>query len=243
MKEWLNSTPITHRGLHDNKQVPENSMLAFSNAVEKGYGIEFDVYLTKDGKVIIHHDLSLKRSCGMNVKATDIDTDHLENYKLMNTEQAIPLLTDLLKMVDGKVFLVVEIKATLRVRQTCEAVWNILKDYKGAYCVESFQNSIVRWWKKHHPEVIRGQLYDPNRGLILYNRMIRMYKHCDFLAICIKSLPSKYFAKIKDKNPHLKFITWTVRTPKQLEVAEKCCDNYIFECDIKNTDNIPMPCV
>lgn len=241
MKDWLNNVPITHRGLHDNKQVPENSMLAFSKAVEKGYGIEFDAYLTKDGKVIIHHDLSLKRSCGMNVKAPNIDSNHLENYKLMNTEQTIPLLSDLLKLVDGKVFLVIELKATMRVKKTCEAVWNLLKDYKGAYCVESFQNSIVRWWKKHHPEVIRGQLFDPNRALLLYNRMIRMYRNCDFLAICIKSLPSKYFAKIRENHPDLKFITWTVRTPEQLEIAKRCCDNYIFECNIKNDNNIDLP--
>ena len=38
---------IAHRGLHKGKEIPENSMLAFQKAVEKNYGIELDITISK----------------------------------------------------------------------------------------------------------------------------------------------------------------------------------------------------
>lgn len=50
-----------HRGLHNNNSdAPENSAKAFLLAVEQNYGIELDVQLTKDEKVVIFHDVTLK---------------------------------------------------------------------------------------------------------------------------------------------------------------------------------------
>ena len=40
----------------------------------------------------------------------------------------------------------------------CPLVWEILKDYKGEYCIESFDPKIVAWFKTYHPHVLRGQL-------------------------------------------------------------------------------------
>ena len=52
-----------HRGLHDNaSDAPENSLAAFRKAVEKGFGIELDVQLTKDGEVVVIHDETIDRT-------------------------------------------------------------------------------------------------------------------------------------------------------------------------------------
>ena len=40
----------------------------------------------------------------------------------------------------------------------------VLKDYKGEYVVESFNPYYLSWWKKHRPDVIRGQLAIKNKG-------------------------------------------------------------------------------
>ena len=86
--------PIAHRGLHS-KDVPENSMQAFELAVEKGFNIETDVHLTKDGEVVCFHDFSLKRMLGgikggiSSVTLNDLKTD--DKYKLPNGE-TIPTL-------------------------------------------------------------------------------------------------------------------------------------------------------
>ena len=59
-------TPIAHRGLHDEIR-EENSISAFKAAIERGFAIETDVHLLRDGVVAVHHDNSLKRICGMDV--------------------------------------------------------------------------------------------------------------------------------------------------------------------------------
>jgi hypothetical protein len=48
--EKMKQYRYAHRGLYDNQNgIPENSLKAFERAVNKGYGIELDVQLSKDG--------------------------------------------------------------------------------------------------------------------------------------------------------------------------------------------------
>ena len=59
---FLKGRLIAHRGCHDiEKNVPENSMLAFDKAVENNYIIELDVHILKDGNIVVFHDDNLKR--------------------------------------------------------------------------------------------------------------------------------------------------------------------------------------
>ena len=146
-----------HRGLHDDV-LPENSMGAFKAAVEKGYGMEYDLQLTKDKKVVVHHDRSLKRVCGVEKSIGELSYDELKEIRLGNSEEVTPLFSDVLKMVDGRVPMVIEIKNYDKISELCSLVWDELKDYEGEYCIESFHPIIVRWFKKYHPEVVRGQL-------------------------------------------------------------------------------------
>ena len=63
LKELLKHR-YAHRGFHNKPKVPENSMTAFCHAAAHGFGIELDVHLTKDGRLAVIHDSSLKRTCG-----------------------------------------------------------------------------------------------------------------------------------------------------------------------------------
>ena len=54
------STLISHRG--ESFDAPENTLPAFRTAVERGFGFECDVYLSKDGKVYTFHDRNLRRT-------------------------------------------------------------------------------------------------------------------------------------------------------------------------------------
>ena len=63
-----------HRGLHDiEKGIPENSPAAFRAAVEAGYGAELDVQLSRDGQVVVFHDDTLDRVCGVHGNVCDFD--------------------------------------------------------------------------------------------------------------------------------------------------------------------------
>ena len=62
---WLTARPIAHRGFHDlNDKRWENTLSAFSAAIERGYAIECDVHLSADGVPIVIHDDDLRRLTG-----------------------------------------------------------------------------------------------------------------------------------------------------------------------------------
>ncbi len=235
--QWLTQTVFCHRGLHNNKDVPENSRAAFLRAAEQGFGSELDVYLTKDGRLIVHHDATLKRMCGINLSPYRI-TGKLEDYPLLDTKECIPLFSDVLKDLGDKGKLIVEIKTTSRVEATCKAVYDALKDFPGKWCIESFNWAITDWWVKHHPEVIIGQLYDTYSFQFYPVKLRKQYKKMDFLAIPVRKPREDYFKKIKAEHPEKLIVMWTIRTADNYKTALDTADNIIFECNDKNADYI-----
>lgn len=77
-------TLISHRG--ESLDAPENTMPAFRMAVERGFGFECDVYLSKDGKVYTFHDRNLRRTTnGANVKGcADVTWDEVSKLDVGN---------------------------------------------------------------------------------------------------------------------------------------------------------------
>lgn len=150
---------IAHRGFFDNEtEYPENSLPAFQRAVEAGYGIELDVQLTTDEKLVVFHDASLKRMCGIDRKVTECSYVELQQYTLANSSQKIPMLDEVLSVIDGRAPLIVEIKPEGNCIRTAELLNARMTDYDGIYCIESFHPLVVAWYYRHQPEVIRGQL-------------------------------------------------------------------------------------
>ena len=149
---------IAHRGLHNKPTIPENSISAFARAVEKGYGIELDLHLLSDGEVAVFHDNTLDRTTGKQGNIKDLTASKLKDYTLEESQDTIPLFKDVLKLVDGKVPLIIELKIENNTDALCRATMELLKDYKGAYCIESFDPRPLIWLKKNHPEIARGQL-------------------------------------------------------------------------------------
>lgn len=158
MLKALQGWGYAHRGLHGDG-VPENSMEAFRLALEGGYGIELDVHLMKDGKLAVIHDASLKRTAGVDVKIEDLTAEDLDKYALEGTDQTIPLFTDVLALFAGKAPIIVELKAERGNHAALsKAVCDLMDDYDGAYCLESFDPRVTLWLKKNQRCRCRGQL-------------------------------------------------------------------------------------
>ena len=87
-----------HRGLHDKKRgIPENSFPAFRAAIEAGDGIELDVHLTKDGQLVVFHDDTFERICGRRGRVEDTSYEEMQKYRLAETKERIPLLSEVLQ--------------------------------------------------------------------------------------------------------------------------------------------------
>ncbi len=148
-----------HRGLFDNESdAPENSLAAFQKAVDAGYGMELDVQLSKDDKLVVFHDATLKRMCGVEGNVWDYTLEELQRFRLKNSKETIPTFAEVLQLVDGRTPLIVEYKLDRPLTKVCELGNELLSRYKGAYCIESFHPFALMWYKKHRPDVMRGQL-------------------------------------------------------------------------------------
>ena len=108
--DWLRTTPVAHRGLHDaNRQVPENSLAAFLLAIEHGFAIECDIRLSRDGVPMVFHDATLERLCQRKEALRDLTAEQLTLAPLAGTAETIPTLGDMLRLVNGQVPLLIEV--------------------------------------------------------------------------------------------------------------------------------------
>ncbi|WP_044557322.1 glycerophosphodiester phosphodiesterase family protein [Halobacteriovorax marinus] len=137
MMNWLSKTPITHRGFHNN-EFPENSLGAFEYAIKNDYAIEFDIRLTKDKKIVVFHDLDTSRVTRTNLLVKNSTLSELEKIKLEESTYTIPSLVDVLKLVNGRVPLLIEIKNEGGVGDLEEELIRILDNYKGQFAIQSF---------------------------------------------------------------------------------------------------------
>lgn len=172
-RQFLDGQYIAHRGLHDLcNNTPENSLAAFQKAVEAGLAAECDIHLTADGEVVVFHDDTLSRMCGNDGVVEQLTLDELRKYRLQNTNQAIPTLRELLALIDGRVSLLIELKAYKgNDCALCEAADAILREYHGIYFVQSFYPLALRWYKRHRPDVCRGQLSSGFKGEALLKKL------------------------------------------------------------------------
>ena len=100
------------------------------------------------------HDDSLKRTCGVNAMVKEKTMAELQECCLEGTEEKIPILSQVLNIVNGQVPLLIEIK-TVRgdYKEICRAVCRELDTYKGLYCIESFDPRVLHWLKKNRPDM------------------------------------------------------------------------------------------
>ena len=229
---------FAHRGLHDNKtDAPENSMAAFRKAIDAGFGIEFDVHVTKDGIPVVFHDFKLDRVCGREGIIEKHTYEELQQYHLCNSEEKIPALRDVLALVDGKVSLIVEIKSESTDLSSCEVIDRMLREYKGAYCIESFNPLVLWWYRCHHKEVVRGQLSsnfakDGNfRGplyFVIQHLLLNFLAKPDFIAY-----NHKFYKETGRRLCHglyrLPAAAWTIRSQQDLEAMQGHFEVFIFD--------------
>lgn len=227
-----------HRGLYDNSiGVPENSMAAFRRSLEHGFGFEFDVRLTRDGKLVIMHDNALERMTGSKKLVSECTYAELSALRLNDTNEKIPLFSEVLNLVNGREALIVEIKTADDCDLVCSAVAKQLDNYRGDFVVESFDPRAVRWFKKNRPQYIRGQLItrfcregkknvfaDIAECMLLLNVLGRP----DFIAFNVLDVntPGAWLNRVLFG---AKEFRWTVKSVKELRAATDKKATCIFE--------------
>ncbi|NMN00565.1 glycerophosphodiester phosphodiesterase [Bifidobacterium sp. DSM 109958] len=243
---------------------PENSLAAFAAACEAGYGIELDLQLTADGQVVVVHDSDLERVAGDPRRIADLTYAELVDIPLFPApakpgdaeakpldaagagatagySQHVPLFADVLRVVAGRVPIIVEYKFddyewTDRDDELMEKGDALLRAYDGPYVIESFHPGAVNWYKENRPEVNRGQLAEAApfgtggkavtewfAGLLAFDWLGRP----DFIAYDWHggATPQVRLARTMGATT----VSWTVRSAAELAESAPHFDRFIFE--------------
>ncbi len=225
LRKWS----YAHRGLH-NDNLPENSMGAFRAALENGYGIELDIHLMKDGNLAVVHDSDLTRVTGVSGKIEEMTLEDLQNYRLGTSDEKIPLFQEVLALFDGKAPMIVELKCVNNHAALCKAALEMLDNYKGIYCLESFDPRAIRWLRKNRPDVCRGQLSENwlrskakmpfLLKLAMSLHLSNVYTRPDFIAY--RYADRKVFGTgICRKLWKVQGVSWTIQSQKDFDIAVK----------------------
>ena len=233
---WIKETPIAHRGLHT-KDIPENSLSAFENALKNNYAIELYVHFTKDKDVVVFHDENLKRITNDTRNIEDVNYDELKNLRLGNTNEIIPTLEEVLELVDSKVAILIEIKDCKDYIELSEKTYEILKGYEGNYAIQSFNPFILEWYKNNASEVVRGQLsgtftegsesLNSFEKFALKNMLLNFKSKPNYIGYDLEGIPKSKLESLRKKG--VPIIVWTVKNKEDMEKAYKYSDNITFE--------------
>ncbi len=240
---WLTDYRYAHRGRHD-AQNPENSIGAFERALEKGYAIELDVRLSADDELIVFHDADLVRMTGTFGQVKKLTAEQLSKVRLRGTQWTIPTLAEVLKLVDGKVPLLIEMKSGVRPGKLESKVYQILRGYHGKYAVQSFSPFSMRWFRIHAPYILRGQLACNFRGcgenwsklkafliskvlFVVQRLLVNFICKPNFISYGMQHVNWRLLKRMRKTGATI--LGWTVRNQEQQDKAKDYVDTYIFE--------------
>ena len=232
---WLLKKSNAHRGFHNGKDIPENSIKAFEAAIENDFAIELDVHILKDDQVVVFHDDNLKRMTGLDKLIDKCTYDEIAALKLLDTDEKIPLFKDVLELVKGRVELLIELKSPIKIGNLEKNTYKLLKEYDGEYAIQSFNPFSVGWFKYNASSIIRGQLsgsYKNNnitrfKKFLLKNLLLNWISRPDFINYDMKYLDSLPIVLQKRKNKLI--MGWTARNEKEYMSALNKCENVVFE--------------
>ena len=225
-----------HRGLHG-ETVSENSLLAFDLAAEEGYGIELDVQLSADGEVMVFHDYKLARMTGCEKKLCELTVEELSELRLKGTEERIPTFREVLTLVNGRVPLLVELKGESTDTSLCPKVAELLREYKGAYCIESFNPLLIGKMKKQLPKAYYGLLYtntckDRKKysplNIVISCMGLNFIARPDFIAYNHK-YRNALVVKLTTRLFRAPKFVWTVKGDEAIREAHELSEHPIFE--------------
>jgi glycerophosphoryl diester phosphodiesterase len=240
----LRRLPIAHRALHDavlGRQ--ENSRAAMVAAVAANYAVELDVQLSSDGVAMVFHDEALDRLTGLQGLIANRTADDLSCIPLRYGDENIPMLSDILALVAGRVPLLIEIKDQTGVMGETDgrleqAVAAALVRYTGDVAVMSFNPHAMARMADLAPHIPRGlttSAYDPDdwspvprqtcdalRDVPDYDRV-----QASFISHEARDLARPRVATLQAQGADV--LCWTIRSPEHEALARKVACNITFE--------------
>lgn len=238
MRERLTRLPIAHRGLHtmpagdvgspraDHR--PENGLSSFVAAVEAGYAIECDLQITRDERVVVFHDRTLDRMTHATGRIVDHDLPSLADLTLRGSDEPVPTLERMLRLIDGRVPLVLELKGEdADPRAFVAAVARDLASYGGPVAVMSFLHPVTDLFRTALPGIPRGLTASGDERTFDTHMSAFERGDLNFTSYDVRDLPCRFTGELRRRD--VPVLCWTVRTPDDASRAATHADQMTFE--------------
>jgi glycerophosphoryl diester phosphodiesterase len=208
-----------HRGA--SAEAPENTFAAFDLAVEQGADLlEFDVHATSDNQLVVHHDPTLRRTAGSDVRLGNLTRAQLDQYDVgawrgsQFAGQRVPSLDAVLTRYGHQVYLNVEIKAGRGHNRLMASAVAYLVRRAGSLdrlVVSSFHLATLETLRSVEPRLRVGVLAEDRPiEAVLYAREIgAVAVHLQARAIAGSAVDRAHAL-------HLAVVAWTVDDPREM---------------------------
>ncbi len=158
---------LGHRGY--SAKYPENTLLAFKKAIEAGAdGIELDVWLTRDGEVVVIHDETVGRTSNGSGRVKEMTLEKLKVLDFGDGER-IPTLEEVFEAIPEDTVVNVEIKDIDAVPKAAEIIG---RNNPDRIIVSSFLIDALREYRKHDSKTRLGILIDSEEVFSQLPRLI-----------------------------------------------------------------------
>ena len=189
---------IIHRGITSNR-FKENSYTAIKRALidKSSLGVEFDIRLAKDDKIVLSHDDIINFNYIENMKYNDI----IKNKYLTTLDKVLTINTDKILLID--------IKVNNNYKKFGNLLLKELDKYEKNIYLASFNKKVIKYLRKKTKY---------KKGIITLN-----YKKSnnDFVVINYNTISSKKINDIKNKE----IFIWTIHNDKDLEKVKNKFSN------------------
>ncbi|MEO1680826.1 MAG: glycerophosphodiester phosphodiesterase family protein [Pseudomonadota bacterium] len=234
--------PIAHRALHG-PGAPENSRAAIRAALGGGWGIEIDLQLSSDSVPMVFHDGGLARLTSETGPVRERTADALSAIKLTGGNEGIPTFAEILRLVAGRVPLLVELKDQTESfgpgdTALAQAAVAAAAGYGGPLAFMSFNPHAVAAVAKADPGVPRGltteafaKAHWPGLDATQLAELAAMSDlarvGAAFISHDANDLNSAHVASARAQG--LAILCWTIRSPEAEAEARRIADNVTFE--------------
>ena len=197
---------IGHRGAKG--YVAENTLASFQKAIELGVdGIELDVHLSLDGKVMVIHDDTVDRTTSAKGLIKDFTAKELKQF-------GIPTLESVFELVKQKTFINAELKSFETADKVAELIERYISDKRWKYddfIVSSFDWNALQQVHFLNDKIRIGVLTNTDLDLALaFAKFIKAYSVHPYYHL----LTAENVAQMQSKN--YKVYPWTINEPEDI---------------------------
>lgn len=232
---------IGHRGAAG--LAPENTLSSIQKAMETGaHRIEIDVHQTADNKLIVIHDDKLNRTTNLSGKIKHLSWEYIKQadagswFDASFQHEKIPLLEDVLSLVNARIPLHLEIKHSSRYYPGIEInIYSLLKKHKAlSWCyINSFDNKVLKNFHAIDSKITLHKLLIFSIGILQRDKYLtpgrlRQFHYIQEFGVYYRFVTPRLVRLIHQMGK--KINVWTVNEPQaMLKMARMNVDGIITD--------------